>query len=124
MIETWPLARFPRELRDRPRVLVLFAGKGPRSRAFLPVFEGAEPEANVPFALAQIDRLDDPRRREHRVRTLPTLIYFEHGEELERMDGIPGRGLALRDLEELLAQIDAIEEEPLLPKRMHGPRRR
>lgn len=90
----------------------------------MPTFVGADPGANVPFARADISHPMDPRWDDHSIHTVPTLAYFEHGEELERVEGVRGRGLQLRDLDELLETIHGIEEEPRLPKRMHGPRRR
>lgn len=105
-------------------MLVLFhASWCPFSRALLPLFESAEPEASVPFAKADLRRAMDPRWDEHRVHTVPTLVYFEHGEELERLDGVRRRGISRAEFEEFLAQVEAIQEEPVLPKRMHGPRR-
>lgn len=122
--EEWLREELARELRDRPRVLVLFyAAWCPYSRAFLPLFEQAEPGSNVPFARVDLGHPMDPRWDEHAIGVIPTLVYFEHGEELERLDGARGRGISRRELEEFLAEVDAIQEEAFLPKRMHGPRR-
>lgn len=124
MMEDWPAAEFTRELRSRERALVLFhASWCPFSRAFMPLFEAAEPEASVPFARADLRESRDPRREEHHVDVVPTLVYFEHGEELERLDGVRGRGIARAEFERFLADVDSIQDEPVLPKRMHGPRR-
>lgn len=123
-IEEWSADSFARELRSRDRALVLFyASWCPFSRSFMPLFEAAEPEASVPFVRADLRHPMDARWDDHRVHTVPTLVYFEHGEELERCDGIRGRGLSRRDLEEFLETVVGIQEEPVLPKRMHGPRR-
>ena len=78
----------------------------------------------MPFARADLKHPMDPRWDEHRVHTVPTLAYFEHGEELERLDGVRGKGITRAELEAFLAEVEAIQEEPVLPKRMHGPRRR
>lgn len=124
MIEDWSPDSFERELRGRERILVLFYGKWcPFSRVFLPEFERAEPEASVPFARAALTPARDPRWDTYRIRALPTLVYFEHGEELERVDGVPHKGLSKRDLEGLIEDVEAIQEEPALPRHMHGPRR-
>lgn len=124
LIEHWDAAASTREIRARDRVLVLFhASWCPYSRAFLATFEDAEPEANVPFAAVDLRHPMDARWDEHRIATVPTLVYFEHGEELERCDAVRGKGLKARDLDEILDTIAGIEEEPRLPKRMHGPRR-
>lgn len=124
MIEDWPAQAFAAQLAGRERVLVLFhAGWCPFSRTFMPTFEKAEPEANVPFARADLRHPMDARWDAYRVHIVPTLAYYEHGEELERVDGIRHRGLSKRDLDEMLALVDSIQEEPRLPKRMHGLRR-
>lgn len=118
-VELWPREGFDALLADRARVVVLFGGAlCPLSRAFLPVFEAAEPDANVPLARAALSPRRDARRARYRVDVTPTLAYFEHGEELERCEGVPLRGLSARDLEEFLALVDGLEEEPRLPKRM------
>ena len=124
LIEEWPRGEFERELRSRDRALVLFhADWCPFSRAFLPLFEATEPEANVPFARANLLQPMDPRWDEHRILTVPTLVYFEHGEELERLEALRGRGIGRVDLERFLEDVHGIQDEPILPKRMHGPRR-
>jgi thioredoxin 1 len=124
VIEEWPADRFAAELASRDRVLVLFyASWCPFSRIFLPLFDKAEAEASVPFARADLRHPMDPRWDQHRVHTVPTLVYFEHGEELERLDGVRHKGLGKRDLDEMLALVESIQDEPVLPKRMHGPRR-
>ena len=123
VVDEWPASVFARELREREKVVVLFYGKWCKhSRDFLPLFDAAEPEANVAFVRADLTR-DDARWDAHNIEIVPTLVYFEHGEELERVDGLRGRGLSPSDLEEFLATVDGIQEEPVLPKRMHGPRR-
>lgn len=124
LIEEWPVEGFETELRARERMLVLFhASWCPFSRIFLPDFERAEPDANVPFAIADLRHPMDPRWDAFRIHVVPTLAYFEHGEELERVEAVRQKGLRRRDLENLLDAVDAIQEEPVLPKRMHGPRR-
>jgi thioredoxin 1 len=123
-VEEWSEESFERELAGRERVLVLFyADWCPFSRAFLPDFDRAEPEASVPFVRANIADSNDPRWKRHGVQHVPTLVYFEHGEPLERVDPIPHGGLTRRDLEDFLETVEGIQEEPVLPKRMHGPRR-
>lgn len=125
LIEEWPAETFERELRARDRMIVLFhASWCPYSRLFLPEFERAEPDANVPLAKTDLAHPMDPRWDEFRILVVPTLVYFEHGEELERMEAVRHKGLTRRDMEEFLDSVDAIQDEPVLPKRMHGPRRR
>lgn len=95
----------------------------PFSRRFLPLFDQAEPEASVPFARTDLRHPQDPRWDDFRIHSVPTLVYYEHGEELERLEGVRDRGIARADLERFLDDVHGIQEEPMLPKRMHGPRR-
>lgn len=124
MSEEWEADGFARALRSRDRMLVLYyANWCPFSRAFLPLFEAAEAEASVPFARADLHHPLDPRWDDWNVNVVPSLVYYESGEELERLDGLRGRGLTRSDLEDFLETVDAIQDEPVLPRRMHGPRR-
>lgn len=112
-------------MRSRERALVLFhADWCPFSSAFIPLFEEAEPDAPVPCGRVLLRHPMDPRWDEHRILVVPTLAYFEHGEELERIEGVRGRGLTRRDLDEIFEMVENIQPEPVLPKRMHGLRRR
>lgn len=124
MIEDWDREGFDARLADRARVLVLFyADWCPFSQRFLPTFGEREADANVAFARADLKHPLDPRWDAYGIHVVPTLVYFEHGEELERSEAVRDHGLRPRDLEDLLHFVDSIEEEPRLPKRMHGPRR-
>lgn len=122
-VEEWPAARFRAELNARERALVLFdADWCPFARRFRPLFEAAEPDAIVPLVRAALSP-SDRRWSEFGIDVVPTLVYYEHGEELERIDGVEGIGLSRADLDEMMETISAIQEEPVLPKWMHGPRR-
>ena len=113
MIEEWPPERFSHDLRRADRVLVLYhATWCPFSRIFLPDFEAAEGESSVPFARATLDHPLDPRWDDMAVRTLPTVVYYEKGEELERAEAPRREGLSKRDLEALLDVVEALNEEP------------
>lgn len=125
LVEDWPARGFQAALRDRARVVVLFGADWcPHARDFAPHFEAAEPEAVVPFARTSLARTRDARWDAFGIDVVPTLVYYEHGEELERCDGVEGHGLTPRDLEEFLGSVAAIQEEPLMPRRMHGARPR
>lgn len=113
MSEEWPAESFLRELRRADRVLVLYhAGWCPFSRVFLPDFEAAEAESSVPFVRAALDHPLDARWDDMGVRTLPTLVYYEKGEELERAEAVRREGLSKRHLEALLDVVETLNEEP------------
>lgn len=123
-VEAWSAREFDASLRARERVLVLYDALWcPHAAIVRARFEASEPESPVPFARALLARQRDARRAAYGIRRVPTLAYYEHGEELERVEGLPRLGLSARDLDEMLALIESIQEEPVLPKRMHGPRR-
>jgi thiol-disulfide isomerase/thioredoxin len=109
---------FARELGSRDRSLVLFHARWcPFSRAFLPLFEAAEPESSVPFARADLWHPLDARWDDHAIQVVPTLVYFERGEPLERLDGLRGMGITRGDLEEFLEHVEALQEEPPTPRK-------
>lgn len=125
MSEELEPAGFDRELASRDRLLVLYhASWCPFSRTFLPLFEAAEGESSVPFAGADLRHPLDPRWDDHGISVVPTLVYYERGEPLERLDGLRRVGITRGDLEGFLEHVEAIQEEPVLPRKMHGFRRR
>lgn len=124
MTEDLPAAGFEAALRERERLVVLYyADWCPFSRLALKEVDAAEPEASAPIVRANLRHPQDPRWDEARIHVVPTLVYYESGEELERVEAVRRKGLARQDIEEFLEQVDAIQPEPVLPRRMHGPRR-
>lgn len=125
LIEEWEPARFTPSLRARERVVVLFhADWCPFSRIFMRDFEDLEPEASVPFVRANIRHPLDPRWDDYNVRVVPTVAYFEHGEELERIESARGMGLNAHDLENFLETVEALNEEDRPRPRRRLSRRR
>ena len=112
MSEEWPVEGFAQALGRADRVVMLYhADWCPFSRIFLPTFEAAEAEASVPFARANLHHPLDPRWDDHGVKAVPTLVYYEKGEELERVDGVRRHGLDRHDLEGFLEMVEALNEE-------------
>ena len=112
MTEEWPAEGFGTTLGRADRVVVLYhADWCPFSRIFLPAFDAAEPEASVPFVRANLNHPLDPRWDDHGIRVVPTLVYYEKGEELERADGARGHGLDKGDLEAFLDVVETLNEE-------------
>lgn len=103
---------FAARLAREDRVVMLYhASWCPFSRIFLPDFEAAEAEASVPFARADLRHPLDPRWDDHGVHVTPTLVYYEKGEELERVDGVRRHGLDKADLEAFLDVVETLNEE-------------
>lgn len=82
-----------------PRVIV--ACVGVRGRSVLRMLDKADGECSVPIA-----RLGSADKRALNARRLPALIYFEHGEALERAEGP-----AARDVAGFLATVEALQEQ-------------
>lgn len=92
--------------RGESMIVVFYADWCGFSRAFLPIFEERAPELELPPAAANISSESDPRWSTHDVQTVPTLVAFEDGEEVARVDGRPGQGLDESDLDRLLEELE------------------
>ena len=111
MTEEWSQAEFAARLREADRVVVLFCADWcPFSNAFLPAFERADEESSVPMVRANVRHPMDPRWDEHGILTVPTVVYFEHGEALERADAQRGRGLSQRAFARFMGDVEALQE--------------
>lgn len=85
----------------RSLLVVYYADWCGFSRAFLPTFEDRADELPVPVAAANISSPQDPRWAKHAIRTVPSMVLYEDGQETERVDGHPGRGLKSEDIDRL-----------------------
>lgn len=112
MTDEWSQAEHAEELSSRDRIVILYyADWCPYSRAFLPIFEAAEAEASVPMARANLRKPADARWDEDKVEVVPTVVYYEHAEELERVEAKRHKGLTGDDLERFLESVDGLQEE-------------
>lgn len=111
LTDEWSQPEFAQRLREADRVVVLFhADWCPFSKAFLDEFERADEESSVPMVRANVRHPMDPRWDDHRVLTVPTAIYFEHGEELERAEAQRGRGLDDRAFARFMHAVESLQE--------------
>ncbi len=87
-----------------PILAVFYAEWCPFCRAFIPEFESVKPNG---FELAKVDLSDweNPLWEEFKVDVVPTLIAFKNGEVIARRDGVLGKGLQRKDLDEFLLQL-------------------
>jgi hypothetical protein len=53
----------------------------------------------------------DPRWDDSRVQVVPTVVYDEHGEELERVEATRGRGLGSGAFEEFMETVEDLQEK-------------
>lgn len=112
MLHEWGADGFARRLLAAPRVVVAFdAAWRPASAPFRRAFEEADAEHEIPFVVADLTDLDDPRWDEHGIETVPTVAYFDHGEELDRLAAVPDRDLDERDLHAFLDRVESLEED-------------
>ena len=83
-------------------MILFYAPWCPFCQRFLPVFEKhAERHPDSCFS-ASTDELDDCEE-EYSVKVVPTVIFFEKGKLVKRLDGAPGQGLTEKQLVELMA---------------------
>lgn len=110
--DDWAAEGFEAELRSRPRLLVLYYSDAcEESRAFIPAFAEAEVASSVPTARANLRDPRDARWALARVTRTPTVAYYEHGEELERVEPPEGRGIGDGELEAFLDQVEDLQDQ-------------
>lgn len=113
MSDLWPLEGFDAAVAAAPRVVVLYyASWCPHSRILLPEFEAADPERDVPFARVDLEASQDPRWDQRGIKLTPTLVYYERGEELERIEARRHEGLPKDEMEDWLDFVERLNEEP------------
>lgn len=104
----WDAAR----LASAERVLVLFHAQWcPFSSSLRRAFEDLGPESPIPFADVDLSHPLDARWDEHRIHTVPTVLYLEKGEELERLEAERGVGLTRKALEGFVAYVESLWED-------------
>jgi thiol-disulfide isomerase/thioredoxin len=80
-------------LAANPRLAVLFyASWCPHSRRFLPIFDKIVSGREQYFRRVVVDDLDDLVDK-YDIEVYPTVLYFEDGKVVKRLDGIHGLGL-------------------------------
>jgi thioredoxin 1 len=85
-------------------VVLVHATWCPFCRSFRPVFEEAIRSSRLLAVEAVVDDEENPLWAEHRIDIVPTVLFFEGGKVVQRLDGRPGVGLTRADLTAALAQ--------------------
>ena len=91
-----PMDGFEQALRRIGRAAVCFTADWcPHCRRFAPLFaEAAGTSQGMGFAIADISDDDtDPRWDRYAIEVVPTVLVFEDGAPIARLDGILGRGI-------------------------------
>ena len=99
--------QFQAALQEKDRVCALFyASWCPFSRRFLPEFDAAVGKNAGEFSSVRIDDIDD-LCDDYDIRVFPSVIFFEKGKVLARLDGSLGRGLSGSQLAGLIDKCNA-----------------
>lgn len=99
-------AAFQAFLQQHERALAYFHGTScPYARRFRPAFEAKAAQAPVPFAVRELDLFRDDEWDDHGIEVTPTLVLFERGEEVARLEARAGVGLASDQFERWLARL-------------------
>ena len=89
-------------LKTNKNVLVLFyASWCPFSRAFLPVFEKQAEGQENSFCRVMTDTAASCEDT-YAIEVVPTVLFFENGQVVKRLDGISGVGLNEKQLKEMV----------------------
>ena len=90
-------------IRSSPKVMILFyADWCPFSREFLPCFEKADADGGRGFLRVLVDDVAEAANA-FRVGVYPTILFFEDGALVKRLDGRAGVGLNERQLEDFIS---------------------
>ncbi|MDD5686756.1 MAG: thioredoxin family protein [Elusimicrobia bacterium] len=93
---------FDKTLSECSSIFVLFyASWCPYCQEFLPVFEKHSKKAEHKFCRVVVDRTPELEEK-YSIEVVPTVIYFENGKAVKRLDGIPGSGLTEHHLNNLI----------------------
>lgn len=76
---------------------------------FYPEFEAALNSKGIEWAEVDISDIEDPLWETFSINVVPTIIVFKDGRAIFRKDGILGRGLSGKAIEEALQEIEKSE---------------
>jgi len=107
MIEVSDKSDFERHLKKSKRVVALFyASWCPYCRSFLAVFDKNAAKGGFNLAVrVKVDDYDNPLWDDYSIGVVPTVILFDEGKVLRRLDGRFGRGLSEKQLREWLETV-------------------
>jgi len=87
-------------LSSRDKLMVLFyASWCPFSQAFLRTYTAHAAAGDPCYARIIVDD-DDPLVHQYAINVFPTVLFFEHGQAVRRLDGVYHQGLSQRQLED------------------------
>ncbi|MFI5412301.1 MAG: thioredoxin family protein [Candidatus Micrarchaeales archaeon] len=94
------------ENNTREKTIVLFrADWSPNSREFKPEFDSYDCRVRVKLAEAVINEEENQLWGMYKIKEVPTIIAFEKGKEIGRVNGKRQTGLLNKDMDSLLKMI-------------------
>lgn len=91
-------------LKESGTVIVLFKATWcPFCRSFDPVFDSVPASNAYSKAFVDLSDLNNPLWETFQIQVVPTLIVFRNGDPVLRRDGILGRGLSQKDMDEVVS---------------------
>ena len=75
-------------------------------RRFYPEFAAALNGKRIPWAEVDISKDEDPLWETFDISVVPTVIVFKDGQPIFRRDGLLGRGLSEKAIEEIVQEIE------------------
>jgi thioredoxin-like negative regulator of GroEL len=74
-------------------------------RRFYPEFETAMKNKAIEWALVDISDFDNPLWETFDVSVVPSVLVFKKGELVSRKDGVQGRGLSTKVIDEVIEEL-------------------
>lgn len=93
---------FDRKIFGRTVAVVFHADWCEFCKDFKQIFHSLEKTTNFEFAEANISDEKDPLWNRYNITVVPTIIVFRKAKPIYRKDGILGKGLAEKDVKEMI----------------------
>lgn len=88
--------------------MLFLASWCPFCRRFQPGFEAAAKSSGVPWELADVSDDNNVLWEVFGIEIVPTIIVFNNGRAAWRKDGIPGKGLSEKAIDEAIGQVKSL----------------
>lgn len=76
-------------------------------RRFEPQFETAMKNKGIEWAVVDISDMDNPLWETFDISVVPTVIVFKKGDLSSRKDGVLGRGLSTKAIDEVIEELNS-----------------
>jgi thioredoxin 1 len=82
-------------------VVLFYASWCPFSQRFLPTYRKLEKEKGEKLLCVMVDNMEDTCAK-YDIDVYPTVLFFEKGKVVRRLDGVAGQGLNEKDLTDFI----------------------